>query len=940
MPRTGWLKKSNRNGYGNLDFSEGGGEGLLLKERVTCGQWHLEGLMAQRLGPTQRPPVHLAQVLCCLVLAGCVDAAGGGRSSKLNPESQAYDHIIKYETMVPRWIASGPLEYFPSHNQHPAWAEIQVTAEGRDHILEIKKNEQLMASGYAETHYSQTGEQRTSYPDHKAHCFYHGTVKGFEHSSVVLSTCTGLRGLIILNANLSYLVQPLEDSLDQHLIYRAEHLKLKRGTCGHQPSKHEENWIKGFTRQFHPAHHRFQKHYWDLEKTKLKLKETANYVDKYYRSLNIRIALVHLEVWTHENKCDVRENPYSTLWSFLKWRQQTLALKKHDNAQLITGITFNGTTIGLAPLMGMCSDYQSGGVNADHSDSAIGVAATMAHEMGHNFGMSHDADGCCVARPEDGGCIMAAATGDPFPKVFNKCNEKELQKYLHNGGGMCLFNMPDTNTLYGGRRCGNGYVEEGEQCDCGEVEECDNPCCYANNCTLKMHAECAHGMCCSKCKLKAPGSVCRKSLGSCDLPEYCSGDSEFCPANFYQMDGVSCDGGQAYCYNGMCLTYENQCVLLWGAGARAAPAACFEMVNDAGDTYGNCGKDQQGSYRKCETRNAKCGKIQCQSAAQKPLDTNAVAIDTTITLDGRKVQCRGTHVYTTSELEGDILDPGLVMTGTKCTEKHICFEGQCRDSSFLAADECAAKCHNHGVCNNNHNCHCEPGWAPPFCNKPGYGGSVDGGVGAPNYNFLIVAGIVVPILFLLCGIGVTLYCYYRRRHNICPQDIRNPGPDDKQFCANNLDQKINNGHTNPIFQIRNKDTKRSPALPQKPRLPHSDRSQKAVLILPSLRPTSPTNDIQQDNGVRSRAALWVPSSATSKDANIKLLKHKPPNRPLPADPVPRNSKVSHRSVMSSSGPGLQTNNRAIEEKLQNRIHSETSLYKRDHPQSVERKQRR
>ncbi|XP_078406654.1 disintegrin and metalloproteinase domain-containing protein 19 [Cetorhinus maximus] len=923
--------------------------------------------MAQRLGPIQRPAVPLAQVLCCLLLACCVDTTGGGRSSKLNQESRMYNHIKKYEMMVPRWLTSGPLEHFPSDNQHPAWAEIQVTAEGRDHILEIQKNEQLMAPGYAETHYSRTGEQRTSYPDHKVHCFYHGKVKGFEHSSVVLSTCKGLRGLIILNANLSYLVQPFEDSLDQHLIYRAEHLKLKRGTCGHQQNKQEENWVKDFTRKLQPAHHRekrdvvkdmkyvelylvadyaeFQKHHRDLEKTKLKLKETANFVDKYYRSLNIRIALVQLEVWTHENKCDVRENPYSTLWSFLKWRRQTLTRKKHDNAQLITGITFNGTTIGLAPLMGMCSDYQSGGVNMDHSDSAIGVAATMAHEMGHNFGMSHDADGCCAARPEDGGCIMAAATGDPFPKVFNKCNEKELQKYLHNGGGMCLFNMPDTNTLYGGRRCGNGYVEEGEQCDCGEVEECNNPCCYANNCTLKMHAECAHGICCSKCKLKAPGTVCRKSSGPCDLPEYCSGGSEFCPANFYQMDGVSCDGGQAYCYNGMCLTYKNQCVLLWGAGAQAAPAACFEMVNNAGDTYGNCGKDQRGSYRKCETRNAKCGKIQCQSGAEKPLDANAVAIDTTIILDGRNVQCRGTHVYTTPELEGEILDPGLVMTGTKCTEKHICFEGQCQNASFLAADECTTKCHNHGVCNNNYNCHCEPGWAPPFCNKPGHGGSMDGGIGAPNYNSLIVAGIMVPIALLLCGIGVILYYCYRRRHNICPKDIRNPGPNDKQFCANNLDQKTNNGHSNPTFQIRNKDTKtglqQSPALPQKPRSPHSFNSQHSVLVPPIFRPTSPANGSQQDSRVSSPAALRTQSPASLKDANVKPLKHMPPNRPLPADPLPRSSKVSHRLAMSSSDPCFQVNNRTIGEKLQeNRVHSEINPYRRDHLKPVAQKQRR
>uniref|UniRef100_A0A8D3D2G8 ADAM metallopeptidase domain 19b n=1 Tax=Scophthalmus maximus TaxID=52904 RepID=A0A8D3D2G8_SCOMX len=540
------------------------------------------------------------------------------------------------------------------------------------------------------------------------------------------------RGLISLNASVSYLIEPLPASTDaqRHAVFRAERLHLPGGSCLHHhgnmgQEEQLDEFIHGMmsprsvrvssdgTTSDHPP---FEKHGSSLEKTKVKLLEAANLVDKYYKALNIRVALIGLEVWTSQDLISVSDNPHSTLAAFLSWRRKQLRVLPNDNAQLITGKSFQGTTIGLAPLKAMCSDYQSGGVNTDHSESAVGVAATMAHEMGHNFGMSHDSAGCCQARAEDGGCIMAAATGHPFPRVFNGCNEKELKSYLSSGGGKCLFNLPNTRAMYGGQRCGNGYLEDGEECDCGEEEECTSPCCNASNCTLKAGAECAHGICCDNCKLKSPGVLCRAPSGACDLPEYCDGKAESCPANFYLVDGTTCAGRQAYCYTGMCLTLEQQCLSLWGRDGRPAPDLCFKKVNEAGDMYGNCGKDQLGKYRSCKDRDAKCGKIQ-------------FCIETTVTVGNKRIQCMGTHVYKhgAEEVQGDTLDPGLVMTGTKCDDDSICFNGECRNASFLRADECNAKCHGHGLCNNNHNCHCDPGWAPPLCDQTGSGGSVDSG---------------------------------------------------------------------------------------------------------------------------------------------------------------------------------------------------------------------
>ncbi|XP_055969029.1 disintegrin and metalloproteinase domain-containing protein 19 [Sorex fumeus] len=792
----------------------------------------------------------------------------------------------------------------------------------------------LFPKAYTETRYTAPGRPTHQKLKPEDHCFYHGTVRNMAVSSVALSTCQGIRGLITLGGNLSYVLEPIRGLGAQHRLYRLEHLPLPIGVCGlpgfpgfpppgdsHHPDplpavnhtrqrrprprrmKRDELHTTKFVELYLVADYaEFQKNRRDPEATKHKLMEIANYVDKFYRSLNIRIALVGLEVWTHGDQCEVSPNPYSTLWSFLSWRRKLLTRKSHDNAQLITGVPFQGTTIGLAPLMAMCSVYQSGGVSMDHSENAIGVAATMAHEIGHNFGMSHDSENCCQASAEDGGCIMAAATGHPFPRVFNNCNRRELERYLLSGGGMCLSNMPDTSTMYGGRRCGNGYLEEGEECDCGEEQECDNPCCNASNCTLRPGAQCAHGACCQHCRLLAPGTPCRTRARQCDLPEFCTGTSPHCPTNYYQMDGTPCEGGQAYCYNGMCLTYQQQCQQLWGPGAQPAPDLCFERVNVAGDTFGNCGKDMNGEHRKCSMRDAKCGKIQCQSSEARPLESNTVSIDTNIDIDGRRIRCRGTHVYRAPEEEGDMLDPGLVMTGTKCGYHHICFEGQCRNTSFFHMEGCERQCNGRGVCNNKGNCHCDRGWAPPFCDRPGQGGSVDSGPLPAEHAGAVVAGLGSAVFLLACLL-LGLRCYRRnpKLGRLAPWTL--PSALQQRFrCPFRVSQNSGTGHANPTFKLQTPQSKRKvtntpetlrkPSQPP-PRPPPDYLHCGSPLAPPPPHPSRPARpppgsgvSVERKESARgpppSRPVPPAPLCFTSQD----LSRPRPPQKALPANPVP------------------------------------------------------
>uniref|UniRef100_A0A8D0HUB2 ADAM metallopeptidase domain 15 n=1 Tax=Sus scrofa TaxID=9823 RepID=A0A8D0HUB2_PIG len=297
---------------------------------------------------------------------------------------------------------------------------------------------------------------------------------------------------------------------------------------------------------------------------------------------------------------------------------------------------------------------------------------------------------------------------------FSNCSRQALEKALLGGMGSCLFErlsgLPSMASV-----CGNMLVEPGEQCDCGFPDDCTDPCCDYFTCQLRPGAQCASdGLCCQNCQLRPAGWQCRPPRGDCDLPEFCPGDSSQCPPDISLGDGEPCAGGEAVCVHGHCASYAQQCQALWGPGAQPAPPPCVLTANTRGNAFGNCGRSPGGSYVSCAAKDAMCGQLQCQVGRAQPLLGSARDLHwEVLEANGTqlKLNCSRVHL----DLGNDVAQPLLSLPGTACGPGLVCLDHRCQPVEILGAQECRSKCHGHGVCDSNRQCHCEEGWAPPDC---------------------------------------------------------------------------------------------------------------------------------------------------------------------------------------------------------------------------------
>ncbi|CAG2247456.1 Zinc metalloproteinase-disintegrin-like batroxstatin-2,Zinc metalloproteinase-disintegrin-like Eoc1,Zinc metalloproteinase-disintegrin-like berythractivase,Zinc metalloproteinase-disintegrin-like VAP1,Zinc metalloproteinase-disintegrin-like halysase,Zinc metalloproteinase-disintegrin-like cobrin,Zinc metalloproteinase-disintegrin-like atragin,Zinc metalloproteinase-disintegrin-like NaMP,Coagulation factor X-activating enzyme heavy chain,Disintegrin and metalloproteinase domain-containing protein 12,Zinc me len=258
------------------------------------------------------------------------------------------------------------------------------------------------------------------------------------------------------------------------------------------------------------------------------------------------------------------------------------------------------------------------------------------------------------------------------PTKWSSCSQTVLNDNFEIGLDYCLKNIPEQ--LFDAPYCGNGFVEEGEECDCGLPQICNNKCCNASSCKLLSHARCATGRCCdlNNCQPKSAATLCRLSPGECDLPEFCDGETEYCPSDVHIMNGMPCSGGQSYCYNGSCTTPTGQCKLLWGSTGRVSDPICFKMLNINGSKYGNCGYNWiTRRYERCDKEDVDCGLLHCVHLNEKLMfwseQISHATPATFLTKGDKKYVCRSAIM----DVGLDMPDPGQVPDGSKCGDhKH------------------------------------------------------------------------------------------------------------------------------------------------------------------------------------------------------------------------------------------------------------------------------
>ncbi|XP_023980917.1 A disintegrin and metalloproteinase with thrombospondin motifs 18 [Physeter macrocephalus] len=456
-------------------------------------------------GPAGRGRVAKALQLCCLC---CASVAAALASDSRGGGGNGLNHDYVFVTPVEVDSGGSYVSHDVLHNGRKKRSaqsassslHYRFSAFGQELHLELKPSA-ILSSHFIVQVLGKGGASETREPV-VPRCFYQGFIRNDSSSSVAVSTCAGLSGLIRTRKN-EFLISPLPQLLAQehnytspaghhpHVLYkRTAEEKVQRchgylsssgNSAGHSPSRTPHtSWSP--ERKHH--HGRLQRQHFCGRRKKCMFSQVPLGVLTLQVKIGLRYAPTDINLGDEPEIIPVRQK------------------------------------LGFAPISGMCSKYRSCTIN---EDTGLGLAFTIAHESGHNFGMVHDGEGN-PCRKAEGNIMSPTLTGNNGVFSWSSCSRQYLKKFLSTPQAGCLVDEPKQTGQY-------KYPDQLP----GQIYDADTQCKWQFGAKAKL------------CSLGFVKDIC-KSLWCHRVGHRC--ETKFMPA----AEGTVC-GLSMWCRQGQCVKF-------------------------------------------------------------------------------------------------------------------------------------------------------------------------------------------------------------------------------------------------------------------------------------------------------------------------------------------------------------------------------------------------
>ncbi|XP_042270160.1 A disintegrin and metalloproteinase with thrombospondin motifs 17 isoform X1 [Thunnus maccoyii] len=435
---------------------------------------------------------HVTHLLLCLLYIGLTAAQSeldtdevvprlvSGLEAQLSP-----DHTV----LTLRRRGQRSLDAADGGHSDPDNIILSLPAFGRNLYLNLTRDSSFLSGDFMVEERRKDQSAAMSRLSMKQLCFYSGFILNHTDSLASLSTCGGLSGLVLIGED-SMFIQPLVENDPSQSFSGLKHRLLRHrrsaksssdqsNYCGTLKGKKKEKRSK-VGEESHRKRSAIRLHevytvetvvvadsdmvqYHGAEAAQRFLLTVMNMVYNMFHHqslgfrINIRVTKLVL-LHSRPDKLKVGHHGERSLESFCHWLYQEYGGPRYlgtnhipggrddippvDTAVLVTRTDFcvhkdePCDTVGIAYLGGVCSAKRKC-VLAE--DNGLNLAFTIAHELGHNMGMSHDDDhATCTGHSH----IMSGEWvkgRNPSDLSWSPCSRDDLGNFLRSKASACLL---------------------------------------------------------------------------------------------------------------------------------------------------------------------------------------------------------------------------------------------------------------------------------------------------------------------------------------------------------------------------------------------------------------------------------------------------------------------------------------------------------------------